>query len=192
MGAQYVVTLDADGQNDPAEIPVMLQPLVDDEADFVVASRVLGRDTTTDRFRKAGVRVFSWTMSVMGHTKLTDTSNGYRALRVSMLDDVALPAHPAAVPNGGAPHHRHEARLAGHRTAHGLVAPCVGHDQEGQELALRLPLRARRARHVVEVPGRAATHVLDLRRVRPVAVTGAPRLATFRGPARLHRRQAFG
>jgi glycosyltransferase involved in cell wall biosynthesis len=89
LGAQYVVTLDADGQNDPAEIPVMLQPLVDDVADFVVASRVLGRDTTTDRFRKAGVRVFSWLMSAMGHTKLTDTSNGYRALRVSMLDDVA-------------------------------------------------------------------------------------------------------
>ncbi len=43
LGAQYVVTLDADGQNDPAEIPVMLQPLVDDEADFVVASRILGR-----------------------------------------------------------------------------------------------------------------------------------------------------
>jgi glycosyltransferase involved in cell wall biosynthesis len=89
LGAQYVVTLDADGQNDPAEIPVMLQPLVDDEADFVVASRVLGRDTTSDRFRKAGVRVFSWVMSVMGHTRLTDTSNGYRALRVSLLDDVA-------------------------------------------------------------------------------------------------------
>ena len=89
LGAQYVVTLDADGQNDPGEIPVMLQPLVDDEADFVVASRVLGRDTTTDRFRKAGVRVFSLVMSGMGRTKLTDTSNGYRALRVSMLDDVA-------------------------------------------------------------------------------------------------------
>jgi hypothetical protein len=39
--------------------------------------------------RKAGVRVFSWIMSTMGHTKLTDTSNGYRALRVSMLDDIA-------------------------------------------------------------------------------------------------------
>jgi glycosyltransferase involved in cell wall biosynthesis len=89
LGAQYVVTLDADGQNDPAEIPVMLQPLVDDRSDFVVASRVLGQDTTTDRFRKSGVRVFSWIMSAMGRTKLTDTSNGYRALRVSMLDDVA-------------------------------------------------------------------------------------------------------
>ncbi len=89
LGAQFVVTLDADGQNDPAEIPVMLQPLVDDEADFVVASRVLGQDTTTDRTRKAGVRVFSFVMSAMGHTRLTDTSNGYRALRVSMLEDVA-------------------------------------------------------------------------------------------------------
>jgi glycosyltransferase involved in cell wall biosynthesis len=88
LGAQYVVTLDADGQNDPAEIPVMLQPLIDDEADFVVASRRLGQDTTTDRFRKAGVRVFSSIMSAMGGTKLTDTSNGYRALRVTMLDDV--------------------------------------------------------------------------------------------------------
>jgi glycosyltransferase involved in cell wall biosynthesis len=89
LGAQFCVTLDADGQNDPAEIPVMLEPLVEDEADFVVASRVLGTDTTTDNTRKAGVRVFSWILSTIGHTKLTDTSNGYRALRVSMLDDIA-------------------------------------------------------------------------------------------------------
>ena len=89
LGAQYVVTIDADGQNDPAEMPLMLQPLVDDEADFVVASRVLGSDTTSDNMRKAGVRVFSWVLSTIGHTKLTDTSNGYRAMRVSMLDDIA-------------------------------------------------------------------------------------------------------
>jgi len=88
FGATYVVTLDADGQNDPGEIPVMLQPLIDDEADFVVASRRLGQDATTDRFRKLGVRVFSSIMSAMGGTKLTVTSNGYRALRVTMLSDV--------------------------------------------------------------------------------------------------------
>jgi glycosyltransferase involved in cell wall biosynthesis len=89
LGAQFVVTLDADGQNDPAEIPVMLQPLVDDEADFVVARARLGTTRPPTVFRKAGVRVFSWAMSAMGQTKLTDTSNGYRALRVLMLDDVA-------------------------------------------------------------------------------------------------------
>jgi glycosyltransferase involved in cell wall biosynthesis len=88
MGADYCITLDADGQNDPAEIPTMLQPLVDDEADFVLASRRLGTDTTTDRFRKAGVVFFSAVMNAMTGAKLTDTSNGYRALRVTMLADV--------------------------------------------------------------------------------------------------------
>ncbi len=89
LGAQFVVTLDADGQNNPIEIPTMLQPLVDDEADFVVASRRLGQDTTTDRFRKVGVRFFSLIMSAIGGIRLTDSSNGYRALRVTMLEDVA-------------------------------------------------------------------------------------------------------
>ncbi|HUA93974.1 MAG TPA: glycosyltransferase family 2 protein [Acidimicrobiales bacterium] len=88
-GARYVVTLDADGQNDPAEIPVLLQPLVDDEADFVLASRRLGIDETVDPVRKAGVVVFAWLMNRLTGSHLTDTSNGYRALRASMLSDVA-------------------------------------------------------------------------------------------------------
>jgi glycosyltransferase involved in cell wall biosynthesis len=88
-GARYVVTLDADGQNDPAEMETMLQPLVDDEADFVVASRRLGVDETADSYRKLGVRWFSWLMNLLMGSSLTDTSNGYRALRVSMLADVA-------------------------------------------------------------------------------------------------------
>jgi len=87
-GARCIVTIDADGQNDPDEIPVLLQPLLDDEADFVVASRRLGTDTTTDRTRKAGVVVFSTLMNWMTGANLTDTSNGYRALRVTMLEDV--------------------------------------------------------------------------------------------------------
>ncbi|MDA8309381.1 MAG: glycosyltransferase family 2 protein [Actinomycetota bacterium] len=88
-GARYVVTLDADGQNDPAEMETMLQPLVDDEADFVVASRRLGVDETADSYRKLGVRWFSWLMNLLMGSRLTDTSNGYRALRVTMLADIA-------------------------------------------------------------------------------------------------------
>lgn len=87
-GAKYVVTIDADGQNDPVEIPQLLAPLVADESDFVVASRRLGVDNTTDRFRKVGVGFFSFVMNRMTGSHLTDTSNGYRALRVSMLADV--------------------------------------------------------------------------------------------------------
>ncbi len=85
---KYVVTLDADGQNDPSEIPQLLAPLLSDEADFVVASRVLGEDKTSDIVRKSGVRFFSLVMNRMTGAHLTDTSTGYRALRVTMLADV--------------------------------------------------------------------------------------------------------
>jgi len=87
-GVKHVVTLDSDGQNDPAEIPTVLAPLLNDSADFVVASRVLGEDKTSDVVRKTGVRFFSFIMNRMTGAKLTDTSTGYRALRVSMLADV--------------------------------------------------------------------------------------------------------
>jgi glycosyltransferase involved in cell wall biosynthesis len=87
-GVKYVVTLDADGQNDPSEIPLILAPLLSDQADFVVASRVLGEDKTSDIVRKSGVRFFSVVMNRMTGAHLTDTSTGYRALRVTMLADV--------------------------------------------------------------------------------------------------------
>jgi glycosyltransferase involved in cell wall biosynthesis len=87
-GAKYVVTLDADGQNDPSEIPQILAPLLSDQADFVVASRVLGEDKTSDIVRKTGVHFFSFVMNRMTGANLTDTSTGYRALRVTMLADV--------------------------------------------------------------------------------------------------------
>ena len=85
---KYVVTLDADGQNDPAEIPQILAPLLADQADFVVASRRLGEDKTSDLVRKTGVHFFSFVMNRMTGATLTDTSTGYRGLRVTMLADV--------------------------------------------------------------------------------------------------------
>jgi glycosyltransferase involved in cell wall biosynthesis len=93
-GAQYVVTLDADGQNDPEEIPVLLDPVIDGEFDFVVASRRLGVDETGDKsgdqLRKTGVRVFATVINRLTGQNLTDTSNGFRALRIDVLKDVLL------------------------------------------------------------------------------------------------------
>lgn len=87
-GATYVVTLDADGQNDPTEMPSMLQPLLDDTSDFVIASRVLGVDQTTDRFRRAGVKLYAWLLNSIAKQQLTDSSNGYRAFRTDVLRDI--------------------------------------------------------------------------------------------------------
>ncbi|HEY7946861.1 MAG TPA: glycosyltransferase family 2 protein [Acidimicrobiales bacterium] len=89
-GAHYVVTMDADGQNDPSEVPDLLAPVLADEADFVIASRRLGTDRTTDGVRRAGVVVFSFIVNTLMGEHLTDTSNGYRALKIDVLRDVTL------------------------------------------------------------------------------------------------------
>ena len=89
-GASYVVTLDADGQNDPAEIPDLLAPVLATEADFVIASRRLGVDRTSDDLRRAGVVFFAAVINALTGQHLSDTSNGYRALRIDVLRDVTL------------------------------------------------------------------------------------------------------
>jgi len=89
-GARYVVTVDADGQNDPTEIPLLLAPVVNGEADFVIASRRLGVDETSDKVRRAGVYFFSTVVNALAGQHLTDTSNGFRALRMEVLEDVTL------------------------------------------------------------------------------------------------------
>jgi len=87
-GARYVVTLDADGQNDPREMGALLQPVLDGTSDFVIASRRLGTDGTTDRFRRAGVQFYAWVLNTIAHQRLTDSSNGFRAFRIEVLDDI--------------------------------------------------------------------------------------------------------
>ncbi len=83
-GAEYIVTVDADGQWDPAEIPGVLQPLVDGEADFVIGSRVLGRADTDDSLRQAGVHVFARLVRLLTGVHVTDTSSGFRAMRAEI------------------------------------------------------------------------------------------------------------
>ncbi len=87
-GARYIVTLDADGQWDPVELPKVLEPLARDEADFVIGSRVLGRTETDDNFRQAGVHVFAALVRLLTGAHVTDTSSGYRAMRAEITATV--------------------------------------------------------------------------------------------------------
>jgi hypothetical protein len=89
-GARYVVTTDADGQYDLGELPLLLQPLIDDEADFVTGSRVLGRQETSDPVRHLGVRVFAAVARALTRQRLTDTSFGFRAMNAEVTDAVTL------------------------------------------------------------------------------------------------------
>jgi len=89
-GTHYVVTIDADGQNDPMEMGSLLEPILAQEADLVIGSRRLGKDLTSDPVRKAGVILFAYLTSLITKTHLTDTSNGFRAMTAKLLADVRL------------------------------------------------------------------------------------------------------
>jgi hypothetical protein len=89
-GARYVVTTDADGQYDMNELAMLLEPLLDGDADFVTGSRRLGQENTTDQVRKLGVRVFAMLASVLARRRITDTSFGFRALTTDAACSVPL------------------------------------------------------------------------------------------------------
>lgn len=80
-GVDYAVNIDSDGQFDPADIPKLLQPLLDGDADFVSASRF--KDPELAPTMPLVKRVGNWGMSqivswICGQ-RFADVSCGFRA-----------------------------------------------------------------------------------------------------------------
>jgi Glycosyl transferase family 2 len=89
-GARYIVTTDADGQYNPAEMERVLAPVAAGEADFVTGSRKLGSQETNDPVRRLGTWVFAKTISVLTRQQITDSSFGLRAMRAEVTGVVRL------------------------------------------------------------------------------------------------------
>ena len=89
-GARYIVTTDADGQYNPAEIETVLAPVVAGEADFVTGSRQLGSQETKDAIRRAGSWFFAFTLSALTGQKISDTTFGLRGMRAEVTGAVRL------------------------------------------------------------------------------------------------------
>ena len=89
-GVQVIATIDADGQYEPEEIARVVQPILDDRADFVSGSRRLGAELTTDRVRHLGVLVFGALISVLVRHRITDPACGIRAMRSEVTAAVRL------------------------------------------------------------------------------------------------------
>jgi glycosyltransferase involved in cell wall biosynthesis len=97
-GARYIVTTDADGQYNPAEIERLLAPVLAGEADFVTGSRRLGSEESRDPVRRLGVRVFALAISALTGQRISDTTFGLRAMRAEVTGTVRLeqPQYQAA------------------------------------------------------------------------------------------------
>jgi hypothetical protein len=89
-GSKIVVTLDADGQHRPEEMAALVQPILDGTVDMAHGSRVLGHAEPNHFAREMGIVFFNRLVSLITRTKVTDCSNGYRAVRTSVLPNLVL------------------------------------------------------------------------------------------------------
>jgi hypothetical protein len=86
-GATVVATCDADGQYDPLELPQLVQPILDGDADVVHGSRMLEGGTYERPMfgRSHGVKVFAKLTSLIARSPITDPASGFRAFTAEAL-----------------------------------------------------------------------------------------------------------
>lgn len=80
-GAAVVVTMDADGQHRPEDLPRLLEPVLTGQADYVQGSRYLGEYDDSGGARDAGIRFFTTVINATSGAGITDCTNGFRAIR---------------------------------------------------------------------------------------------------------------
>ena len=89
-GAEIVVTMDADGQHLPEEIEKLIMPIYNGQADYVMGSRFLGHYADSHGVRHIGIVLYSAIISFFSGVKITDCTNGFRAIRASALARLEL------------------------------------------------------------------------------------------------------
>jgi glycosyltransferase involved in cell wall biosynthesis len=78
--ADVVVTIDADGQHNPDEIPSLIKPIIEDGADLVNGSRYMnGPEENTPAYRRVGQQVLDNATNISAGIKVTDSQSGFRA-----------------------------------------------------------------------------------------------------------------
>ena len=80
LGAQIVVTFDADGQHRVDDIAALSDALVTHKADFALGSRVLGQAIDAPPSRRLLLKLATWFTRLNTGMHVTDTHNGLRAM----------------------------------------------------------------------------------------------------------------
>jgi dolichol-phosphate mannosyltransferase len=89
-GIDIAVVIAGNNKDAPEEITRLLDPICDDAADFVIGSRFLAGGQyggEMPRYRKAATRLHPLLIGLFCGKRVTESSNGYRAMRMAVLDD---------------------------------------------------------------------------------------------------------
>ena len=95
-GHDVAVILAGNNKDEPQEIPRLLDPICEADCDLVMGSRYLpGGSSAGDmpRYRRFATRLHPWLMSRFVGKRLTESTNGFRAVRLAMLEDPRIRLH---------------------------------------------------------------------------------------------------
>jgi glycosyltransferase involved in cell wall biosynthesis len=88
-GWRFAITLDADGQHNPDQIPDFVARWIETGADIIVGDRM---SSTRDMpfVRLATNRLTSWVVSKLARSRVPDSQNGYRMISTGLFATLPL------------------------------------------------------------------------------------------------------
>jgi glycosyltransferase involved in cell wall biosynthesis len=87
LGADIVVTMDSDGQHNPKEIKLLVEPLIKDEADVVIGSRMLNSENMP-KARMVMNSLANIITYIFFGIYVSDSQSGFRAYTKEALEGV--------------------------------------------------------------------------------------------------------
>ena len=90
-GDIYVI-IDGDATYDASEMNEMISPILKDEVDMVIGSRLLGQmeKGAISRTHLLGNRLFNALINLLNHSNITDSQSGFRAVDGRVLKNLRL------------------------------------------------------------------------------------------------------
>jgi len=91
-----LVIMAGNDKDNPQEIPRLIDPILKENFDLVQGSRYLGGGTIGGDmpfYRQVATRLHPWLFSSLTGKKMTDTTNGFRAFKLSFLKDQRMNIH---------------------------------------------------------------------------------------------------
>jgi dolichol-phosphate mannosyltransferase len=89
-GFDVAVVMAGNNKDSPEEIPLLLDPIAEDRADFVQGSRFLKANAhfgDMPLYRRIATRVHPLLFSLVAGQRVTESTNGFRAVHRRVLDD---------------------------------------------------------------------------------------------------------
>ena len=92
LEADVLVTLDADGQHEPVEIPSVVKPIIEGTADIVIGSRFFDKRLayTMPWYRRAGVKIITRMVNGSAKNGVSDAQSGFRAYGKRALEKLSI------------------------------------------------------------------------------------------------------